>query len=269
MKKYLNDFNAFIDDLPLWSAPFGLKLLDCLKFKRYANVLDIGCGEGFPIIEIAARFGKTGRFFGLDPLRKPLARMGLKKNLYQLSTVQAVQANAEFLPFKTNRFDLIVSNNGVNNVADLNRTLKECRRVIKPSGQMLITVNTEQTMKEFYTLFQTLLKKMNCEAEGKIAEQIRKKRRSEKEWCALLKKIGFRVKNVLNDQFTMSFLDGEALMDHYLIRGFFLPGWESLVEAGVRSAVFQQVVAELNQAACENGKVCLTIPYIVLDCQAE
>ncbi len=265
----MNDFNAFIDDLPLWSAPFGIKLLDCIKFKKYADGLDIGCGEGFPIIEIAARFGKTGRFFGLDPLRKPLKRMLLKKKLYQLSTVQAIQADAEFLPLKTNQFDLIVSNNGVNNVDNLNQTLKECRRIIKPSGQMVITVNTEQTMKEFYALFQTILGKMTCQAEGKIAEQIRKKRRSEEEWYALLKKMGFRVKNILKDQFTMSFLDGTTLMDHYLIREFFLPGWESLVETGMRSAVFQEVLTELNQTAYEKGKICLTIPYIVLDCQAE
>ena len=53
----MNNFNAFIDDLPLWSAPFGLKLLETLKFKKNINVLDIGCGEGFPLIEIAARFG--------------------------------------------------------------------------------------------------------------------------------------------------------------------------------------------------------------------
>jgi len=264
----LNDFNAFIDDLPLWSAPFGLRLLDCLKFKKHANVLDIGCGEGFPIIEIAARFGKTGNFFGLDPLRKPLKRIELKKRLYQLSTVQAVQADAQFLPFKTHQFDLIVSNNGVNNVTDIQQTLKECRRIIKPSGQMVITVNTEQTMKEFYALFQTILGEMTPQAEEKIAEQIRKKRRSKKQWCALLNETGFDVKHVLKDQFTMSFLDGTALMDHYLIRQFFLPGWESLVEPEMRSAVFQQVITRLNQTAYEKGKVCLTIPYIVLDCQA-
>jgi arsenite methyltransferase len=265
----LNDFNTFIDDLPLWSAPFGLRLLDCLKIKRNVNVLDIGCGEGFPIIEIAARFGKTGNFFGLDPLRKPLKRMAFKKELYQLPTVQAVQAYAEFLPFKTSHFDLIVSNNGMNNLTNLKQTLKECRRTIKPSGQMVIAVNSEQTMKEFYALFQTILEEITNQAKGKIDSQIQSKRRSEKEWLTLLKASGFGVKTILNDQFIMSFLDGTALMDHYLIRHFFLPGWKSLVEARKRSAVFQQIESELNKVALEKGQVSLTIPYIVLDCQAE
>lgn len=264
----MNDFNTFIDDLPLWSAPFGLRLLDCLKIRRNLNVLDIGCGEGFPIIEIAARFGKTGSFFGLDPLRKPLKRMELKKKLYQLPTVHAIQAYAEFLPFKTKHFDLIVSNNGMKNVTNLKQTLRECRRAIKPSGQMVIAVNSNQTMKEFYALFQTILEETTNQAKGKIESQIQGKKRSGKEWCTLLEDFGFRVKTVCNDQFTMSFSDGTALMDHYLIRQFFLPGWKSLVDIRKRSAVFQRIETELNQAAIENGQVSLTIPYIVLDCQA-
>jgi len=266
---FLNDFNTFIDDLPLWSAPFGLRLLDCLKIRRNVNVLDIGCGEGFPIIEIAARFGKTGKFFGLDPLRKPLKRMELKRKLYQLPTIQAVQAYAEFLPFRISYFDLIVSNNGINNVTNLKQTLKECRRTIKPSGQMVIAVNSEQTMKEFYVLFQMVLGEITNQTKGKIVSQIRSKRRSEKEWCTLLKEYGFGVKTVLNDQFTMSFSDGTALMEHYLIRQFFLPGWKSLVEVRKRPAVFQRIETELNQLALKKGKVSLTIPYVVLDCQAK
>ena len=68
----MNDFNVFMDELPLWSAPFGLKLLDILRFRKHVTVLDIGCGEGFPIIEIASRFRETSRRIGLDPLAEPL-----------------------------------------------------------------------------------------------------------------------------------------------------------------------------------------------------
>ncbi len=67
----MNDFNVFMDELPLWSAPFGLALLDTLRFRKHATVLDIGCGEGFPVIEIASRFGPTCQCIGLDPLFRP------------------------------------------------------------------------------------------------------------------------------------------------------------------------------------------------------
>lgn len=42
------DFASTWDELPLWSAPFGIKILDLIDYKKNINVLDIGCGTGFP-----------------------------------------------------------------------------------------------------------------------------------------------------------------------------------------------------------------------------
>ena len=180
----MNDFNVFMDELPLWSAPFGLALLDTLRFKKHATVLDIGCGEGFPIIEIASRFGPTCRCIGLDPLGRPLARVVDKKQVYRLPGVHAVQAAAEALPFSAQSVDLVVSNNGTNNVSDISQTFRECRRVMKPDGQLVIAVNTEQTMTEFYQLFEAVLFEQGlAESMAKIKDQIRRKRLSHKGLC--------------------------------------------------------------------------------------
>jgi protein-L-isoaspartate O-methyltransferase len=40
---------AVIDELPLWSAPFGMKLLETINLKKGITVLDVGCGLGFPL----------------------------------------------------------------------------------------------------------------------------------------------------------------------------------------------------------------------------
>jgi len=74
MTEYLsftfNDDQAFIDtfdELPLWSAPFGLLLLKHLKLRPGLTVLDIGSGAGFPLMEIAGRLGPSCKCYGLDP----------------------------------------------------------------------------------------------------------------------------------------------------------------------------------------------------------
>jgi SAM-dependent methyltransferase len=262
----VNDFSVFMDELPLWSAPFGLRLLDTLGFRKHATVLDIGCGEGFPIIEIASRFGETSRCIGLDPLNIPLKRLAYKRQMYGLSGVHAVQAVAESLPFADRSVDLVVSNNGTNNTADVRRTFMECRRVIKPEGQLVIAVNTEQTMSEFYQVFETVLLEQGLAASAaKINDQIRRKRLSAKELVCLLHDCGFSVRQVIEDRFSMRFADGTTLFRHYLIRHFFLDGWKSLVAADRQAAVFARIEAHLNETARQTGHIRLTVPFVVVD----
>ena len=75
MKEYLknksaafdNNIVSIVDELPLWAAPFGLKLLDKMKIGKGLKVLDIGCGTGFPFIEIAQRLGTSSSVFAIDP----------------------------------------------------------------------------------------------------------------------------------------------------------------------------------------------------------
>lgn len=40
------------DETPLWSAPFGLRLLDRVRMADGLSVLDVGCGAGFPLLEL-------------------------------------------------------------------------------------------------------------------------------------------------------------------------------------------------------------------------
>jgi SAM-dependent methyltransferase len=75
VKRYLNqqvdtedcELLSVIDDIPLWSAPFGLALLNTIKLAKGVSVLDFGCGLGFPLIEIAERLGESSKVYGIDP----------------------------------------------------------------------------------------------------------------------------------------------------------------------------------------------------------
>ncbi|HTX88990.1 MAG TPA: class I SAM-dependent methyltransferase, partial [Bacteroidales bacterium] len=62
----LNQFLLY-DELPLWSAPFGLTLLETVRLRKNINILDIGSGGGFPMLELAERSGPSCRVYGVDP----------------------------------------------------------------------------------------------------------------------------------------------------------------------------------------------------------
>src|SRR5665647_146253 len=92
---YINDKYNFqttigasiIDEVPLWSAPFGLDLLNQIELKENLKVLDIGFGTGFPLIEIAQRLGNTSTVYGIDPWVSSHTRTQQKIDFYDFKNI--------------------------------------------------------------------------------------------------------------------------------------------------------------------------------------
>ena len=278
MKKYLtHSFNtddaeliSVIDELPLWSAPFGLKLLDTIKLSHNIKALDIGCGLGFPVIELAQRLGDTSKVFGIDPWEKAIERTLFKIKKYGINNVEIIKGIAEELPFEDSFFDLIVSNNGINNVQNMELALSECARVSKPNAQFVITLNLEDTMIEFYQVFEKVLENNNLNSEiVKMKEQIYFKRKPLSEMKELITSIGFRIINIQHDKFYLRFVDGLTMFNHSLIKYWFLDGWKSILDGVHLEKIFNEVETELNDIAKEKGEILLTVPFVTIDCRKD
>ena len=258
-----------IDELPLWAAPFGLTLLDKIKMNKDMKVLDIGCGLGFPCIEIAQRLGESSFVYGIDPWKEAAERAEFKINQHQLKNIKIIQGYAEKLPFDNTFFDLIVSNNGINNVDDLSITLEECRRVCKNSAQLVFTMNLEDSMIEFYNLMQEeLIKRNDIEALERMRDQIHHKRKPLPEIKSLLKSNRFSIKNIYEDKFYLRFSDGTSMFNHPLIKNWFLPGWKEITNKEQSEEIFDSIENKLNIIAEKEGEIRLSIPFLTADCTA-
>jgi arsenite methyltransferase len=276
MTHYLNhtfdindpDLISVIDDLPLWSAPFGLKLLDAVKFKKNIIALDLGCGLGFPLVELAARLGDSCQVYGLDPWEPALERARLKLKVYNIKNVKLISGYAEKMPFETDFFDLIVSNNGINNVQDLAQTLKECNRISKPKAQFVFTMNSDQSMIEFYSIFQQVLNAKGLMAEiEKTQAHIYSKRRPLTEIKSLLTAAGFSIITEMFDCFNLRFADASAMFNHYFIKYWFLGSWKEILKSADLVPVFTQVESLLNEQAEKEGELSLSVPFVTMDCR--
>lgn len=275
MKDYLNfnfdlndsEFVSVYDELPLWSAPFGLTLLDTISYKKTATVLDIGCGTGFPLVEIAGRFGNSSKIYGIDPWEKALERISLKLEKYKIKNVYLIKGTAEKMPFENNFFDLIVSNNGINNVDNPEIALKEVFRVCKNYGQFVYTVNLPGTMKEFYDIFEITLNefKMFDEIE-KMKEHIIKKRKPVEVLKKMTEDSGFKIKNVIENSFNMKFIDGTAMLNYHFIRSHFVELWKNIIDDSKQYEIFDKLENNLNESAKKQGQLKLQIPFICFDC---
>lgn len=257
------------DELPLWSAPFGLKLLDTIPLEKGFNVLDIGFGTGFPLLEIAERMGYGSKIYGIDPWKEAVRKTRQKAKVIGLPNVELTEGYAEDIPFRDDFFHLIVSNNGLNNVADIHRVLGECFRVCKKNGIMVFTVNLPGTMHEFYTVFRELLKeKQYYTVLPDLEKHITGKRKEVKEWEACLNNAGFEIHRFETDTFFYRFASAEAFFNHFFIRLAFLPSWKQLLQpVAEKEQFFKELAIRLDFLAEMHGELRLTVPYVIFDCK--
>jgi arsenite methyltransferase len=269
-KNNLNDpaiISAF-DEMPLWSSYFGEVLLDTVVFKENAKILDIGCGAGYPLLELAQRFGANAEVIGIDPWKASTNRLKAKAKTMGVTNFRIINGVAEDLPIGNNYFDVIVSNNGLNNCHDQMKVLAECYRTLKPGGQLVFTVNLPGSMKEFYSIFGTTLKDESLnDSIIKMEKHIKEKRKSLKENLDQIKKNHFTVKGIVQKSFYMRYLNGTALLNHHFIKLAFLESWVKIVPSGKRNKIFSLLEANLNNYSELIGELRLTIPFICIDCR--
>lgn len=263
---YNPDFISAIDELPLWSAPFGLRLLNEIKYRKNITAIDIGFGLGFPLLEVAMRLGTTCKVYGIDPWVQAVERTERKIHHYGIKNVELITGEAENIPLPDSSVDLIISNNGINNVKDPDKTLSEISRIAKPGAQFVFTFNTDKTMLEFYTVFETvLLEKSLIDKIKKLKDHIYAKRKPVVEVVNSLMQHNFSINLVDHDEFQYVFTDGTTMLNHFLIQLAFIESWKKIIQEDLQQTVFKEIEERLNARAEEVGSLKLTVPFALVD----
>ncbi len=255
-----------IDDLPLWSAPFGLALLDAVELRRGLRALDVGSGLGFPAVELAQRLGPTGHVTGLDPWQAASERARRKIAAWGLDNVTIVDGHAEKMPFADAEFDLVVSNNGLNNVEDDALACSEIHRVTRPGAQVLLTMNLPESMHEFYDVYREVLAARGLDDRLEALEaHILHKRKPLAHVESTLAAAGLAVVAVKHSTFTMRYVDGTAMLDSPIIRLAFRPSWEEVPAPADVQPVFDDIAVELDRRAGTTGGLTLSVPWVLVE----
>jgi ubiquinone/menaquinone biosynthesis C-methylase UbiE len=247
------------DDLPLWSAMAGQLLLDHVPLPPRAIALDVGCGTGFPAIELAERLGPDSRVHGLDPWRPALDRARAKAASRGVAQVEFDEGDAARMPYEDARFDLIVSNLGLNNFRDPESAIAECRRVLRPGGTLALSTNLVGTMAEFYEVLQRVLDDTGGErAPGALRHHI-EKRASVARVGDLFGRHGFRIVRVEQRTQRMRYAGGTALLNHWFIKLGFLADWRAVVSTGREAEILAHLEATLPRP------LALTVPFAYVE----
>jgi len=255
------------DELPLWSAMFGLLLVDEVPLTGVRTALDVACGTGFPLIELAERLGSRAHVHGLDPWTAGLARAADKIASRATSNITLHEGGAAAMPFDDGTFDLIVSNLGLNNFDDRVAAIRECRRAAKLGAVIALTTNLQGHAAEFYAAFEQLLIDLgDQEALRRLDEHVRH-RSTIASVRQLLEGGGFSVRRVVERTGVLRFADGAALFNHHLIKIGFLDAWKKVVP-GREATTFAALQRRLDEIARAVGEVRLTIPMAYIEATA-
>ncbi len=108
---------------------------ECIGDRYFGDALDVGCGGGTLLRLLGQR---ARRVVGVDRSRR--MRLLARSRLHQAGLANCTVRKGELgkLPFDDDSFDLVILDEVLNGFDDVLTGLREARRVLRPTGQLLV-----------------------------------------------------------------------------------------------------------------------------------
>jgi ubiquinone/menaquinone biosynthesis C-methylase UbiE len=135
----------------------NLYTIEALNLAPDDNVLEIGMGNGFFVKDILSA-NNFIRYTGCDFSEVMVDEASkINEEYVKEGTAKFCVANAEQLPFNDGEFDRVFTVNTIYFWANPSLVLSEIKRVLKPAGQVVISIRPKSVM-QYYPFVNTVLK---------------------------------------------------------------------------------------------------------------
>ncbi len=184
------------------------RLVDLIEPEADAYCLDIASGTGNLSLALASRNSSDGKVVGID-LAEAMLEVAERKSLTRkVKNVEFKQMDAQHLEFEDNTFDIVTCGLALFYFPDIEGTLREMYRVLKPGGTLGIsTANPENAFSPLSEPYMAMLRKtakelgVNPPAYPEISDLTRTRDGLEK----LLKEAGFADADVREETIPVRF----------------------------------------------------------------
>jgi len=111
------------------------KFIDWMNPSRNSKLIDVASGTGDIAKLFSLKNENSSEITCVEP-NNEMFKEG-KNNLRNFNNIKWIKSSAEELPIQNNMFDFYSISYGIRNVSDINKTLKEAYRVLKPGGRFM------------------------------------------------------------------------------------------------------------------------------------
>lgn len=218
--------------VPRYSALFGRLLLAELPARERLQVLDVGCGTGYPALEVMRRLGEGGRVIAIDP----------DPSLIDVARTRALEdagrriffkvENGEHLSFGDDVFDLVIGNLALGAFESPELALAEMRRVLVPSGRLALTHALSGTFEEVLDMFRELALKRDDAQIAQRVDRLVSRYPTAATLEAAVAGAGFEDVVVKTEEFQVAFGSAAEIFTDPMIRFVALPEWRWIAGFG-------------------------------------
>ena len=111
------------------------KLVEWMNPSSDSKLIDVASGTGDIAKIFSLRNKNLSAITCIEP-NEDMFKKG-KKNLSDFKNIKWIKSSAETLPVEDNMYDFYSISYGIRNVSDINKTLNEAYRVLKPGGRFM------------------------------------------------------------------------------------------------------------------------------------